>query len=75
MAFYQYQISRSDLGLASMFARAVKGDVVVVDAKKGDCFIWNEKSALWDERPGIFCQNMIGYSLNPIFDAMLEFPL
>jgi putative DNA primase/helicase len=56
-----------------MFARAVKGDVVVVDAKKGDCFIWNEKSALWDERPGIFCQNMIGYSLNPIFDAMLEF--
>lgn len=61
LAYFEYHIKRSDLGLASMFVRVARDEIVVVDARKGGCYIWNPKSALWDERDGIFCQNMISY--------------
>jgi len=71
LAYFEYHIKRSDLGLASMFVRVARDEIVVVDARKGGCYTWNPKSALWDERDGIFCQNMISYRLNPIFDAIV----
>ena len=71
LAYYEHQLTLDDLGRANMFVRALKGNLKVVNAK-GDCFIWNEGSTLWEERPAIFGQNLISSVMLPILDSMLQ---
>jgi P4 family phage/plasmid primase-like protien len=70
--FIEYQIDRSDLGLAEIFQLLVGDDIRIVDAKRGDCYIWNDRTKLWEDRPGIFCQNMISYKLTPVLESLLN---
>jgi P4 family phage/plasmid primase-like protien len=71
-AYFEYQLLHSDMGLANVFVSLVKNDVKVVEPKSGECYIYNEKNALWEQRPGVFCANMISSVILPVLEGMLE---
>lgn len=70
LAFFEEYIPQGEYGLAQMFNRVAHDDVKVTDCKTGDCYLWSDQTCLWQERPGVSCQNMIVGRLMPTLDII-----
>jgi hypothetical protein len=70
VAFNDYNLERADRGLADIFINLIKNNIMVTDATKGSCYIWNGRTKLWDQRDGIFGQNLLSIRLSEEIERM-----